>query len=390
MNENFYHARSLFISLALVLIGFGVLMVHSASITSWPTEFEKVYLSRHVVFLCVALLLGGIASLIPAKIWWKAAPWIFAITLVLLCLILLPSVGYKVNGARRWLRFAGLSLQPAELAKIAVPLLLVRLLIQNRKSLSHWYRGTLPIIWPLLIVAPLVAWQPDLGTALFLLGGGAIALFLGGWPIRNFVIAGSVIVPVMGFLIAMRPYQLNRITGYLATWIDLNQAPYQLKQSLLTLGSGGLSGVGIGKGSQKLSFLPEANTDFVFAVVGEELGLPGTLGIIAIWVSLLLIGYRILRPLDKSGFPFLIGMVLLSQLVIQAAINVAVVTAMVPPKGIPHPLLSYGGSNLVVTLVSFGIILAMSRDVEPESNANLDPALKSTQVMPIPDSKFFK
>jgi cell division protein FtsW len=163
--------------------------------------------------------------------------------------------------------------------------------------------------------------------------------------------------------VSLKPYQMQRISGFLAAWTDLSQAPYQLQQSLMSLGAGGVTGVGIGRGWQKLSFLPEANTDFVFAVVGEELGLIGTLGLIAVWIGLYIAGLRTLRHLPRTGFEYAAGFTLLTQLVLQAALNVAVVTAMVPPKGIPHPLLSYGGSNLVVSIVSLGIVLSLSGGV---------------------------
>ena len=185
-------------------------------------------------------------------------------------------------------------------------------------------------------------------------------MFLVGWPIRNFVFAALMAAPAAGYLVSVKPYQLQRITGFLATWSDMNQAPYQLKQSLVTLGSGGLSGVGLGRGWQKLSFLPEANTDFVFAVVGEELGLVGALGVVLLWGGIYAVGLRLLKDLDHKSFARVAATALLTQIILQAALNVAVVTAVVPPKGIPHPLLSYGGSSLMVSLVSFGVVISLS------------------------------
>ena len=154
---------------------------------------------------------------------------------------------------------------------------------------------------------------------------------------------------------------MQRITGFVTTWTDPSSAPYQVKQSLVSLGAGGFLGVGLGRGWQKLSFLPEANTDFVFAVLGEELGLLGTLGLLAIWGGVFACGIRLLRNLDRQGFEYIAAFTLLSQLLIQALLNMAVVTALLPPTGIPHPLLSYGGSNLVVSLVSIGIVVSLSR-----------------------------
>jgi cell division protein FtsW len=164
----------------------------------------------------------------------------------------------------------------------------------------------------------------------------------------------------------LRPYQLQRITGFVAAWRDVDEAPYQVRQSLITLGVGGTDGVGLGKGWQKLSFLPEANTDFVVAVLGEELGLVGTLGLIALWVGLFLTGLRMLAALPHRSFEYAAGVTLLTQLVLQAALNVAVVTAMVPPKGIAHPLISYGGSSLVASILTLGIITSLARAPAPQ------------------------
>lgn len=355
------HERGLFLSLACVLVGFGVLMVHSASITSWPTEFERIYLSRHLTFLAVGAVAAMFAASLPARFWRAVAPLLFWGVVALLILVLIPGVGAKVNGARRWLRWSGLSLQPSELAKIALPLMLARTLSANRERLRGIVLGTVPVLVTIAVVVPLVAMEPDLGTALFLTLGAATALFVGGWPIRNFLLGAAAAIPAAVLLVTIKPYQRKRITGFIAAWTDLSEAPYQLQQSLVSLGVGGPWGVGIGKGWQKLSFLPEANTDFVFAVVGEELGLIGSLGLVAVWLALYVTGLRLVGSLPAGSFERIASFTLLTQVVLQAALNVAVVTAMVPPKGIPHPLLSYGGSNLVVSLVSLALVLGLTR-----------------------------
>lgn len=355
------HARNMFIALVVVLLAFGTLMVHSASITSWPTEFEQIYLSRHLLFLLVGVATAAACAALPGRFWFRAAPWIFWATAALLVLVLVPGIGTRVNGAQRWLRFGPLSLQPSELAKIALPLMLCRLAIARRDRWKRLLAGTVPILWPIAVLAPLVLIEPDLGTAVFLTLGAAIALFVAGWPLRHMLLAIAVVVPLAGGLVALRPYQLQRITGFVAAWSDGGEAPYQLQQSLVSLGEGGLLGVGLGRGWQKLSFLPEANTDFVFAVVGEELGLAGTLGLLAVWVGVYVCGLGIVLRLPRDGYAWPVAFTLLTQLAIQAAINMAVVTALVPPKGIPHPLISYGGSDLVTGLAAIGIVLSLTQ-----------------------------
>lgn len=187
-----------------------------------------------------------------------------------------------------------------------------------------------------------------------------MTLFLGGFPLRYFAAGALLIVPAAASLLILKPYQLQRITGFVAAWQDLSQAPWQIRQSLMSLGSGGLHGTGIGGGWQKLSYLPEANTDFVFAVIGEELGLAGTMTICFVWMAVFLTGRAALNHLPRTSFEWIFGTALLLQLVLQAMANIAVVTALIPPKGVPHPLISYGGTNLLVSLVSAGLIIGMS------------------------------
>lgn len=363
--------RKLFISMVAVLLGFGLLMVHSASITSRPSEVEEVFLSRHLMFVAFGLVAAVAASRVPAR-WWQAlTPWLFWGAFALLILVLVPGVGSKVNGARRWFRHGSLSGQPSELMKITLPLFVCYLATRRRDVLHTWIRGIVPVAYPLLIVVPVVMIEPDLGTALFLASIGAGALFVCGWPVRNFLMAGVLAIPAIVAAVLHRPYQMQRISGFMETWADWTQAPYHLKQSLVTLGAGGLWGVGLGKGFQKLSFLPEANTDFVFAVIGEELGLLGVLSVIGLWLGVYVLGLRLLRHVERETFAYNAAFVLLTQLVFQVSLNVAVVTAMVPPKGIPHPLISYGGSNLVVSLVAIGIILSLTRQQTGESAATI-------------------
>lgn len=367
-----HNEQKLFLSFIAILLGFGVLMVHSASITSRPSEYEQVFLSRHLIFLSLGLTSCLVAGSLPARWWFRAAPWLFWATVVILAAVLIPGVGGRINGAQRWFRYGSFSLQPSEIAKITLPLFLCWLIQKHRDVLHTWFRGTIPVAYPIVVVVPLVLLEPDLGTSVFLALSGAIALFIGGWPLRNFVLAGAAAIPAVGLVVLRKSYQMQRIAGFMKTWSDWTEAPYQLKQSLVTLGAGGIWGVGLGKGFQKLSFLPEANTDFVFAVIGEELGLVGVLALIGLWIGLYLIGLRLLRPLDTSSFEYHAGFVLLTQLILQVAVNVAVVTAMVPPKGIAHPLVSYGGSNLVITLTALGIVMSLTQQPSETASISLE------------------
>lgn len=361
--------RGFFWALTCVLLGFGVLMVHSASITSWPTNFERVYLTKHLTFLAVAVVVASGAATLPARIWYRAAPWIFWATVLLLVAVLIPGVGTSVKGARRWLRIGSLSLQPSELAKLAMPLLIARMTVNRRETLSKWFRGTIPFAIPVGVAVGLVLVEPDLGTSLFVAGSAALALYFGGWPIRNYIAGLAVALPGVIYAIIAHSYRMRRITDFVSVWTDIpNSDAWQLKQSLLTLGHGGLWGVGLGRGSQKLSFLPESNTDFVFAVVGEELGLAGTIGLAALWCGIFWAGSRLFARFHRDSFAYIAGMTLITQMVVQATLNAAVVTALVPTTGVPHPLVSYGGTSLFVSILSFGVMVSLSRAEEPADN----------------------
>lgn len=363
-------AAKLYLSLIGVLLGVGVLMVYSASITSRPTEFERAYLVRHLAAAGLGIVLAWVASVMTADHWRRWSPLLFWSVWVMLLLVLIPGIGVRVNGAQRWLKIAGISVQPSELAKIVLPLYTCQRLLCRRDRLHEWWASTVPVLWPAVVMIPLVLIEPDLGTAVFLSLGTLFVLFLGGWPARRFAACGLLLLPASLGLFLLKPYQLRRITGFFETWADLDAAPYQIQQSLVALGSGGWWGTGLGKGWQKLSYLPEANTDFVFAVIGEELGLAGTLGIIAVWCGLYVSGMRLVSSLSPTSFEFAAATTLLTQLVLQAAINVAVVTAMVPPKGIAHPLISAGGSNLVTSLLTLGIVWSLARTPPPMIHAD--------------------
>ena len=356
--------RQMLASLICALLGVGLLMVYSASMTARPSQAEEFYLTKQALFLLFGLGLGGAAMVMPARFWKMSAPWVFGIGLLLLLLVLIPGIGTQVKGSRRWLRLAGVSLQPSEFMKVATTLLLAWGMERHWSRRHEFVRGTLILLAPVAMAVSLVMIEPDLGASVFLSMTVLLALFIRGWPLGRLVAVGAVLAPLASVWLVLKPYQLRRLQGFLATWTDFEQAPYQVQQSLTTLGVGGRAGTGLGEGTQKLSFLPEANTDFVFSVVGEELGLVGTLGISLLWLSLLWVGARVLRPLRRDSFEYTVGFVLLCQLVAQAATNVAVTTAMLPPKGIAHPLISYGGSSLCTSLLSMGILLSVSRRPE--------------------------
>ena len=366
-----------------MLLAVGALLVDSSSMSSREFQTEPVQLYKHLSFLMLALLGGTAAAILPRAGWRYVGPIIYLITITLLVVVLVPGIGHRVNGAQRWIRVGGWTMQPSELAKISVPLAvcLIRFRPEKDESASPQLREAFLILLMIALPVGLIFVAPDLGTGLFVTMGATLAVFLSGWPVRHFFLAGALVIPAIVGLLAIKPYQVARIEGFVRTWQNPESAPYQVKQSLTTLGVGGLQGTGLGRGRQKLSFLPEADTDFVFSVIGEELGLIGTLSVIGLWIGLYLCGTRLISQVRSGSFESVLATTLLLQLVLQAAINVAVVTAMLPPKGISHPFISYGGSNLVTSVFALGMILSLTRpDSETSVELENDPLTEDGTV----------
>jgi len=351
----------IFVTFAGMLLALGMLMVYSSSITAVPSQEEQTFLFRQMTFLLLAGVLGIAVSRVPAGLWKGLAPLFYMGTVILLVLVLIPGVGRSINGAQRWFRLGPISFQPSEAAKLTLPMALCMLVFQHRLKTRWDLTNILTYGGLTLLPMLLIVMEPDLGTALFLGLTSVIALWLCGGPWKYFCLAAGALSPLSLLVFALKPYQVARLRGFIDTWVNPEDAPYQIQQSLTTLGAGGIRGVGLGQGWQKLSFLPEANTDFVVAVVGEELGLIGTLGVVFLWTGIYLSGLQLVRRMPNATFERALSMTLLTMLVVQATINLGVITALLPPKGISHPFISYGGSNLGLSIVCLGVIVSLTR-----------------------------
>jgi cell division protein FtsW len=353
--------RKLLVFATSALIGLGLLMVYSSSITARPSFADQRYLTRQLYFLAAGLVAAGVAACVPVAAWRRAATPLFIASALLLAVVLVPGVGTTRNGAQRWFSVGQYSVQPSELAKFALVLFLSHRLARERDAVLRFWSGWLPLAAPCVVVSGLVLFEPDFGTAMFLLAVAAIMLFVGGMPYAHALVAGMLATPVVAWLAWAQPYRVKRLLQFVEAWSDPNAASYHVQQSLVAFGSGGIWGTGLGRGWQKLGFLPEANTDFIFAVLGEELGLVGTLTVLLLWGALLVCGVRLARQVGVEPFVGFLCFGLTTQLGLQALLNVGVVTGVLPPKGISLPFLSAGGSNLVASLVSVGVILGVTQ-----------------------------
>ncbi|MBI3317985.1 MAG: putative lipid II flippase FtsW [Candidatus Omnitrophica bacterium] len=353
--------RGLLVVTAL-LVAVGVVMVYSTSAVYCQERYGDAayFLKRHLVTLLVGLLLGAwVLTLDPQAIRKWVKP-IMGISLLSLLLVLVPGLGYRVSGARRWFRIGWFSLQPSELAQPAAVLYMADLISRKRGQLESFFQGVLPILMVLGAAIVLILAEPDLGTALALGGVALLLLFIAGVKRKVLLTMLLASLPAVAALVALKPYRVRRILAYLNPWADPEGSGFQLIQSLVALGSGGLLGVGLGDSRQKLFYLPAAHTDFIFSVLGEELGLLGTTAVLLLLG--LLVWYAIRVSLQASD-PFAVfsGLGFSFLLALEGLVHVGVTSGAVPTKGLPFPFVSYGGTSLVMNLVMVAVLLNLSR-----------------------------
>ncbi|MDA8205218.1 MAG: putative lipid II flippase FtsW [Thermaerobacter sp.] len=350
----------LFCVLGLLAIGTIVVFSASAAIAYHTTGTPYYYLERQIMWAVLGLIVLAVASRYN---YWHYQKWalpVFVVSMVLLGAVLVPHIGITINGSRRWLGVGPLQVQPSELAKIGMIFLFARLFTLNQDRLSSFWRGIAPHLAIATIIFALILLEPDLGTTLAIAGTFFVMLFVAGAKKRHLGALFLSGLPALGVIIAIAPYRLQRIIAFTNPWKHPLGEGFHTIQSLLALGSGGVLGLGLGYSRQALGYLPESYTDFVFAVLGEELGLIGTLTVVLLFLMLAWRGYRIaMRAPDL--FSSLLATGFTTMIAIQAAVNMGVVTATLPVTGITLPFISYGGSSLVLSLAGVGVLLNISR-----------------------------
>ncbi len=346
----------------VVLLSIGVVMVYSASAIMAADRFHDPYLFlKKQLFWALLGTLGLLAVLRIDYRRLERLQWPILIAAgVLLVLVLVPPFAQPINGTRRWFRLGPVSFQPAELAKLALVIYLAAYLARRHDGLASFTRGLLPPLGIAGGLALLVLAQPDLGSCLTLIIVTFGLLFLAGARTHHLGLLVALALPVLVFVVRLAPYRLRRITTFVDPWADPRGGGFQIIQSWLALGSGGLFGRGIGESKQKLFYLPESHTDFIFAVIGEELGFLGALALLTLFVVLIWRGLRVgVRAPDAFGAYLALGITVL--IATQTFVNLGVVTGSLPTKGLPLPFISFGGSSLLVTMLSAGVLLNISQ-----------------------------
>jgi cell division protein FtsW len=353
--------RPLLVVVTLLLVG-SVVMVYSASSAIAMEQYHDAgyFLKRQLLWVGVGVIAMVIAARMNVWGWQRLALPLLALSGLLLVLVLVSPIGSTVNGARRWLRVAGWSLQPSELAKLAAVCYLARYLASHAGRMTEFRRGLLPPLAVCGLLVVLVLAEPDFGTAFVIAVLTLMLLFVG--QARMSHLAGLVLsaLPAAALLIASSPYRRQRLLAFLNPWDNAQTSGFQVIQSFLAMGRGGVNGLGLGESRQKLFFLPEPHTDFIFSVIGEELGLIGTMVVLMLFVVFFWRGLVIAQRADEPFLRYLaVGVT--AMIGMQALLHMAVVIGLLPTKGLTLPLLSYGGSSLVVDLAAVGILLAIGR-----------------------------
>ena len=342
----------------LLLLGFSLLMVYSASshIAAYRIGDSNYYLKRQATFCLFGLLVMLLARYVPVRIYGKLAYPILLLSLGLLMAVFIPGLGKKVGGAYRWLKVGPLTIQPAEFAKFALGVYMAYSMAKKGSQMASFWRGIFPHLVVAGVVMGLLVSQPDLGTAVIIGAWLFIMLFVGGCRFHYLLSLVLCAIPFVYLLVIHVGYRLKRWWAFLNPWKDPTGVGFQIIHSFFAFGSGGLLGVGIGASKQKLFYLPEPHTDFVFSIVGEELGFLGVCGVVAVFCFIIVRGVQISLS-AKDLYSTYLGFGLTALLGLQVLINMAVVLGLLPTKGLTLPLLSYGGSSMVVTLLSVGVLL---------------------------------
>lgn len=350
-------------ALTLLLLSFGLVTLYSASSVLALRQGlpDTYFVLRQVGGAVVGLAALGVCAWLPYTVWERAAWPLMGLCLILLALVVMPgteAIAPEVKGARRWLRL-GIAFQPSDLAKIAMVVWTASLAVKKAEYFHSLTRGLGPffLVWSLLLF--LIAVEPDLSTAVLIGLLGVLVVFAAGARVAHFVFLGALLLPFLQRQLAVG-FRAERMAAFLNPAADPAGAGFQVRQSLVALGSGGLTGVGFGEGRQKFGFLPEAHNDFIFAMVGEEWGMVGVVFLVSLYAALILVGFRIAsRAQDLFGQLLAIGFTNL--IALQAVFHMAVGMGLVPTTGLALPLVSYGRSNLVITLMALGIIISVGR-----------------------------
>lgn len=349
----------------ILLLLFGTVMIFSTSAIYSFTHFGSSfhYLFRHLFFMGFGIVLAVyFMSISPERIADFSRPALL-IVFIFLIAVLIPGIGAELGGARRWIRFFGFGFQPSELAKFVLIIYLADLTARKKYLMNSFKHTFLPAFSVISLMAILILAQPDMGSSVAVFFIGLVMLFIGGANLKYILYTAFLLLPPMWLAIWLEPYRFRRILIFFDPWSDPRGAGFQLIQSFIALGSGGFAGVGLGGSRQKLFYLPEAHTDFVFSIIGEELGFLGAMSVMVLFFIIIFCGIRIaLKTKHLFASRAILGISVM--IAFEAFVNIGVSVGGLPTKGLPLPFMSYGGSSLVSHLAVMGILFNLARKAE--------------------------
>ena len=357
--------RSSIFLIVMILVAIGIIMIYSASAiyADSATGDSLYYLKRHLIYLAIGvMMMFAVMTIDINKLRIYAKP-VILLTIFLLIAVLIPHIGRTTAGARRWFRVGIVNFQPSELAKIAIIVYIADFVSRRGIVMKNLLRGYLPALIVLGAVVGLVLMEPDLGTAITVSLIVFILLFAGGTRVSYIWASILASLPVLYMLLFRVAYRRKRIMAFLNPWLDKRGTGFQIIQSFVALGSGGLFGVGLGQSRQKLFYLPASHTDFIFSIIGEELGFIGTASIVILFGLFVWQGMKIVFK-AAGTFERLLSLGIVSLIALEAIINIGVTAGALPTKGLPLPFISYGGSGLIFHLAAIGILLNIAKNSE--------------------------
>lgn len=376
------------IYIAIALLGFSIVTVFSTDTTGFGSNINSYQFLKHLLWILIGSVLLAIMTKVDYHYLQKLSIPILVISFILLLLVLIPGIGTVTNGARRWIRFGNiLGIQPSEFSKLAIIIFISGYIAKNQDRMYEFKRGYL---LPFLIVgvtSALVIKEPDFGTSVFIIILSLIMLVVGGTRIIFILLTFMASAPFIYEMLFDNSYKETRMTAFLNPWEDPAGAGYHIIQSWIALGSGGITGLGIGGSKQKLFFLPESSSDFIFTIIGEEFGFIGVIVIICLFLLLIWQGLKIAHE-ARDTLGFFLGFGITVMFGLQAIINIAVVSGSLPTKGIPLPLVSSGGSSLLFSMIGIGILINIARQsAQPEHSdlqiAEEEPKDGTNRIFPI-------
>ena len=356
------YSKWLFIDV-IVLMLFGLLMIYSSSSIWAEYKFGNKYhfLIYQGVFIIIGIILMYFLSKIKSSFYYQHATKLLIVSIILLILVLIPGIGVIRNGSRSWFGIGPFGIQPSEFAKLSLIIFVSKYLDKSNKFLKDYKKGVFPILGVLLLIFGLIMLEPDFGTGMIIVVSIIALLFISGVNMKFFIILGILGIIGIIILIIIAPYRMDRITSFLNPWSDPLGTGFQIIQSLYAIGPGGLLGQGLFNSRQKHFYLPEPQTDFIFSIISEEFGVLGVIIVVSLFCILLYLAIKISLKCENKFAKYL-SFGLVFQIIIQTLLNLSVVIGLIPVTGVTLPFLSYGGSSLLISSLSIGIILSISKE----------------------------